>query len=287
MSLDVVVGVDESDGAADALRWAVADAAARGSTLSAVLVWSWLSQHPLDDPKAFDPEFGEADALARLEEILVRALGEVPEDLRRVTVDDLDRRGLVRAAAETDADLLVVGARGLGGFRGLLLGSVSRYCLHHSPCPVAVVKPNPPTGPVERIVVGVDGSPTARHALAWAIDAARDHGAAVEVVHAWHPAVMDPAHVPLVGAVDQVEETAQAVLDEILATADTDGLTGPVTGTLAFGTGAQAVLDAAESAQLVVVGSRQQRAVGEFLLGSTSQQVVHHASVPVVVVPPG
>src|SRR5690606_24166109 len=140
MSMDIVVGVDESDGAADALRWAVREADARGGTLTAVLAWGWMDPHPREGDPAFDPEFDEAAALGRTERIVADALGgEVPEGIRLKAISALAGPGLVLAAA--DADLLVVGARGLGGFKGLLVGSVSQHCLHHAPCPVVLVKP--------------------------------------------------------------------------------------------------------------------------------------------------
>jgi len=286
MTMQIVVGVDESEGAAEALRWAVREAGARDATLTAVLVWGWLDQHPLDAEHPFDPDFGEADAVARLEAIVDRALDhQVPEDLQLRAVSQLAGPGLVQAAA--DADLLVVGARGLGGFKGLLVGSVSQHCLHHAPCPVALVKhQDEPSTQIERIVVGVDRSATARRALAWALDEGRAHGARVEVVHAWHPSVVLPMDPYLVTGIDAIESAAQAALDEVVEHADDRGLTSPIEAMLVMGTPAKAVLDTAKGADLVVVGSRQQSAAGCLFLGSTSLQVTHHAPCPVVVIPP-
>jgi nucleotide-binding universal stress UspA family protein len=286
MSMDIVVGVDGSNGAADALRWAVREAGARDATLTAVLVWGWLDQHPLDEDEPFDPHFDEATALGRLEQIVDRALEhEVPDGLRLRAVNELAGPGLVQAAAE--ADLLVVGARGMGGFKGLLVGSVSQHCLHHAPCPVVLVRNlDEPLPPVERIVVGVDRSDTARHALAWALDAARAHHARVEVVHAWHPAVVLPLDPYLMTGIDAIESAAKDALDEVVAGADTRGLDAPIESMLVMGSPTKAILDVAVGAELVVVGSRQQSAAGCLFLGSTSLQVTHHAECPVVVIPP-
>jgi nucleotide-binding universal stress UspA family protein len=285
MTMHVVVGVDESDGAAEALRWAVREADARGAVLTAVLAWSWLDQHHLYRSESFDPTFDEDDALGTLERIVARTLGDEVPGIRLQVVNALAGSGLVEAAA--DADLLVVGARGLGGFKGLLVGSTSQYCLHHAPCPVVVVKPaDGPRGALERIVVGVDGSATSQRALAWALDAARAHHARVTVVHAWHPSYVSPIDAYLISGADVLERTARTLLDEAVDQADTRGLAGPIGRTLVMGTAARAVLEVAEGADLIVVGSRQQGAAGCLFLGSVSLQVTHHAECPVVVVPP-
>lgn len=135
MSGVVVVGVDGSEGARRALRWAATEARLRGAALRVVHAWSYLDQ-PED---TFDPAYGEDDARRLLEEAIA-TLGTDGEglEIERVTVCDLPTRGLLDAAA--GADLIVVGARGLGGFEGLLLGSVSQQVANHAPCPVVIVR---------------------------------------------------------------------------------------------------------------------------------------------------
>lgn len=137
MSGVVAVGVDGSDGALRALRWAATEARLRQATLRVVHAWSYLDQ----PDETFDPTYGEDDARRLLDEA-VATLGASGEGLEvdRVTVCDLPTRGLLDAAA--GADLIVVGARGLGGFEGLLLGSVSQQAAHHAPCPVVIVREN-------------------------------------------------------------------------------------------------------------------------------------------------
>lgn len=134
----IVVGVDGSEGADRALRYAVEEAGRRGSTVEAVLVWALLDQPGVPEERQFDPAFGEAKARAYLDAAVERAVGDHPGvTVTPVVVCDLPARGLLEAAA--GADLLVVGARGLGGFAGLLLGSVSQQVVNHAPCPVVVV----------------------------------------------------------------------------------------------------------------------------------------------------
>lgn len=130
----VVVGVDGSEGSQRALRWAAEEAGVRGAGLRVVYVWSYLNQ----TGKTFDPTYGEDDARRLLDEAVAAA--GIPAggiDVERKIVCDLPARGLLDSVA--DADLLVVGARGIGGFRGLLLGSVSQQVAQHAPCPVVIV----------------------------------------------------------------------------------------------------------------------------------------------------
>ncbi|HZT53981.1 MAG TPA: universal stress protein [Gaiellaceae bacterium] len=141
----IVVGVDRSAAAKEALRWAGEEARLRGAALRVVHAW----QFPV---AAVEAGFGGAyygellETLRRDAEALVEQLcaeAGVPEgvEVQRVAVEAAPAQALVDAAAE--ADLLVVGSRGHGGFAGLLLGSVSQQCAQHAPCPVVIVRPRP------------------------------------------------------------------------------------------------------------------------------------------------
>jgi nucleotide-binding universal stress UspA family protein len=135
-----IVGVDGSSGSEEALRWAHREARTRTATVTAVLVWDFLDQYHADGGRRFDPHYDEHAARRALDAVIDRALGDDGDDVVRQVVCDLPARGLLDAAA--DADLLVVGTRGLGGFRGLIMGSVSQRCLDDATCPVVVV-PDP------------------------------------------------------------------------------------------------------------------------------------------------
>ena len=136
----IVVGVDGSDGASAALRWAVAEAELRHAALDAVTAWH--IPYAAGSPAiglVIDPEEERAYAHEQLEQV-IGAIGAHPRvGINRVVVEGGAARALIEAAA--GADLLVVGSRGRGGFKGLLLGSVSQQCIHHAPCPVVVVRP--------------------------------------------------------------------------------------------------------------------------------------------------
>jgi nucleotide-binding universal stress UspA family protein len=138
----IVVGVDGSESAQAALAWAIRQAKLTGAGLDAVVSWSIpataAAAGPL--PDSYDPA---ADAAAALTEAVAPARAANPDvDLRTVEVEGPAGPGLVEYA-ET-AQLLVVGSRGHGFVAGVLLGSVSEYCVSHAKCPVVVLRGSAP-----------------------------------------------------------------------------------------------------------------------------------------------
>lgn len=138
----VVVGVDGSDGSRRALAWGAQEAASRGVALHVVLVVPAIDGGcgfvgEVDAPTLPGPEETEAAAARRLDGFLV---GELSRDGLQVHAEVLAGRPAERLAeAAEGAALLVLGSRGLGGFRGMLLGSVSQRSVHHATGPVVVV----------------------------------------------------------------------------------------------------------------------------------------------------
>jgi nucleotide-binding universal stress UspA family protein len=130
----IVVGVDGSTGSRQALQRAAEEARAHGASLEVVTAWNMLDQVTATE---FDPKYGEATARADLQEVVAAELGDDGPAATLRIENDLPARTLLRAAE--GAWLLVVGSRGLGGFKGLLLGSVSQQVAHHAPCPVLIV----------------------------------------------------------------------------------------------------------------------------------------------------
>ncbi|MFE9774450.1 universal stress protein [Streptomyces sp. NPDC005931] len=140
----VVLGVDGSAAGAEAVGFAFAEAALRGTDLVALHAWTtWNAPLPAP-PDAAAPYANEPGALAAGEErLLAETLAGQQERYPDVKVRHRVVHGGTREAlieASRTARLLVVGARGRGGFSGLLLGSVSQAMLHHAHCPVAVVR---------------------------------------------------------------------------------------------------------------------------------------------------
>lgn len=139
----MVVGVDDSAGAATALRWALEEARLGVANLRVIHAWDWPYRGHLGE--VADRTLGAKgfDAAARvvLSTLVDEALHGTDSGVRieQQVAEGSPAHVLIDAA--TGADLLVVGSRGRGGFEGLLLGSVSSQCAHHAPCPVVIVPP--------------------------------------------------------------------------------------------------------------------------------------------------
>lgn len=139
---------------------------------------------------------------------------------------------------------------------------------------------------MERIVVGVDGSESAREALRWAIAEARVRNATVEAVYAWHqPFATGYAEMGELYGLEHFEKEAQEALDSAVDAVDASGIP-PVERRLVTGGAASALVEEAKGASLLVVGSRGRGGFSGLLLGSVSQQAAHHAPCPTVIIPP-
>jgi nucleotide-binding universal stress UspA family protein len=280
MKRNIVVGLDESTHAASALRWAVAHALEGHDRITAVLAWGYLDQHHLEHDAPFDVHYSATIAAKAVDDLVRRAVGDLC-DVRSVTACGLPATAILDTAK--DADLIVVGARGIGGFRGLLLGSVSRQVLHGAHCPVAVVRDDAVRGG-EPVVVGVDGSPPSQRALAWAAEHARRQRLPLVAVYAWYlPPAGYGLYAPCPNPVEFAAD-AQRFLERQVTRIDTSGLITPVECRTVGERPAAALLRAGATASIVVVGARGHGRIANLALGSVSDQVSHHATCPVVVV---
>jgi nucleotide-binding universal stress UspA family protein len=140
MTERIVVGVDGSDGSRAALRWAADEADWRNARLDVVLAF----RRPIDEFPPLYTNPSERDlyeeARRRLDDLIVAELTDAGpgRSLCRLVFPGPAASTLLEAAK--DADLLVVGARGLGAFTGMVIGSVSQRCAASAPCPVVVVR---------------------------------------------------------------------------------------------------------------------------------------------------
>ena len=288
----IVVGIDGSDGASHALRWAMAEASVRVAQLRVVEAWappvhvSMLTETLYHE----DPAGYESAAKQRLAAAVDAVVSDAPAgsiDLESSTIRGYPPDVLVDAAR--GAAMLVVGSRGRGGFSGLLLGSVSQRCAAVALVPVAVVPSNAPLPGSDDVVVGVDGSPGSHQALHFAIDEAAVRGARLSVVHTWlTPYAVPPAGfavMPTDRAVFQQEseQLLRHMTDNALAAAAQQPK--EVELLAVEEPAAPGLLRRASNAGLLVVGSRGRGALAGLFLGSVSQQCLHHATCAVVVVP--
>ncbi|MFF5172862.1 universal stress protein [Micromonospora sp. NPDC000089] len=288
MNRPVVVGVDGSPSSLVAAEHAARAALARSRPL--LLVHGYL--HPLGYGVPLNPyDLGvpapTEESRRMLDRTAADLTGRFPGlDVRVRQVAGGPGAALVEESRE--AELVVVGSRGLGGFAGLLLGSVSGQVAAHARCPVLVVRPQEQPMPVGGpVLAGVDGSDGARLAVGYAADEAALRGAPLVLVHVGPPG--EDRAVP-----EEVEEAraghrAEAVrlLAEASAAvrADHPDLTVREHPVPAAGP-ARGLVEASGSASLLVVGTRGRGGFAGLLLGSVSQAVIQHAHCPVLVAHP-
>jgi nucleotide-binding universal stress UspA family protein len=267
------VGVDGSKGADQALQWAEANAPTRATGIRLVSVVGGNDERaaevtPEAKPHAAHRDLGQpTDRLA-------------PHNISVESVVQYGEPAEALLAASRDTDLLLLGRRGLGGFRRLLLGSVSHHCATHARLPVVVIPAESRTdGQLNEIAVGFDGSPAAGAALRWALEFAPDTTIVRVICAGWRTGV-DPAIVD--------ESTGKSQLDLRAAvdrSAEAANPNATVECVFVDGYPRDALSDASTTADLVVVGERGHRGLSAVLLGSVTTEVLHRSTCPVVVIP--
>jgi nucleotide-binding universal stress UspA family protein len=272
----IVVAYDGSPDAQAALAWAVRTALPTEQAVVAVIATA-------TDDLVPERSLLAGDHLDEAKESAERLLGE---SLLAETAVELRPGPVVTVLlqAAEDAAMLVVGSKGHGQVAGAVIGSVSQHLARHAPCPVVVVRPV--THPAaRRIVVGVDGSGGSDAALEFACRRAEVTGEDVVVLHGWRDgtAVGTTRREIPSEFMDRIAEE-ERLLAEAVAGVRTDHpdvhLESEAIPVVAW----RALADASAAATLVVVGSRGRGAFTGMLLGSVSQQVLHHAQCPVAVV---
>ncbi|MFI8165759.1 universal stress protein [Streptomyces sp. NPDC085931] len=261
----VVVGTDSSPSSAAAVELAAAEARRRGAELRVVYALNWPVR-PVYAPLDTTP----LDRV--LDEAADRARGVAPGLTVTAAMVPGDTVSVLEAESRA-ADLLVLGARGVGGFLGMLLGSTAASMAAHSRCPVMVAREEPAgPGPV---LLCVDGSPAGAAAVGFAFAEASLRGSEIAAVHAWLP-----DHAPPGTGVESPERLlAQALAGHAERYPDVT-----VRQEVASGEVREVLIERSRTAGLVVAGARGRGGFAGLLLGSVSQALLHHAHSSVVVV---
>jgi nucleotide-binding universal stress UspA family protein len=279
----IIVGADGTDSSKAAVRWAAREAQRRNRPLRVTYVYEWQARD--DGYDTSDPDFIRKRAEGVAGTMVYEARTVAPR--LAVEGDPVIGHPAARLLSEAgDAELVVLGSRGRGGFAGLLLGSVSRRVATHAPGPVVVVRGREAAeGPV---AAGVDDSPMADLVLQTAFDQASGRGCALTVVRAFRPA--PPLWLGTARAAEMVTPDQDAAelarLEEQLAPWREKYPETRVDVVVTRDSAAGALVEASRHAQLVVVGSRGHGVLTGSLLGSVGLQLLHHADCPVYIARP-
>jgi nucleotide-binding universal stress UspA family protein len=278
----VTVGVDGSAGSAVALQWAVEHADHLGAIVPVMAFGSGLYAYgygPIEDPGDRGGPY-RSEAIDRLRAFLNEHCPSLAD--AGSVIEDRPGAGLVDAARASE--LLVVGTRGWSSRVDLSLGSVGAYCARHSAVPVALIPPViPEVHDHLDVVVGFDGSQHARTALVWALTHLR-RSAQVTVVRAYTSAsvvgdpLSPPPEISETSASRELEDGVSAVLGDLPVHPPVELLVLP-------GDAREALRSVGADADVLVVGSRGHGVLDQLLLGSVAAALVHHPTVPTIVVP--
>lgn len=272
----IVVGVDGSAPATAAAEWAAVDARRRGLDLRIVHICEqW--PHGVGD---FSTEYcaGALEAAAdRARELAGDT--EVTTDLRAGNVIE----ELIGESAS--ADSLVLGSRGLGGFEGMVLGSVSTAVAGHARGPVVIVR-GARREEYGQIVVGYDGSEHSEAAMQYAIEQARACHARLHVLYAWQLPVFSPYAAAYDSLLEKAFQHEVSAAGERVVPWREKNPDVEITDAQLCEHPAGALIRAATTADLVVVGSRGLGGFASAVLGSVGRAVLHHVTCPVAVVRP-
>lgn len=282
----ILVAVDGSAGSDAAVAWATHEAVLRNAPITllhvvAPVVVGWPVGQLYDDIPDWQND--------RAQEVIAQA--------RRAVEDGAGESGSLDVRAEVPyasvvpslieaskgAAIMVVGSRGLSAIGRALLGSVSASLIHHAHCPVAVIHPGHVADRTAPVVLGIDGSPASEAATGLAFDEASRRGVQLVALHAWS----DVGVFPLLG-MDwrDNEKQGEELLAERLAGWQEQYPDVTVRRRVACDQPARWLLEEAERAQLLVVGSRGRGGFAGLLLGSVGSAVAQSAEIPVIVVRP-
>lgn len=283
----VVVGYDGSPASRVALDWAADTAAAYGRPLTILTARPDAEAELLDLSEAIDEGLLRQATVDMLADAAA-VIGEQHPDVDVQVLVSPDSPVVSLLAAAQEADIVVLGSRGLGGFQGLVLGSTALNVTPYATCPVVVqYEPDEATAEArafarhpDQVVVGFDGSRSARHALGFALRHARATGLGVAVVIVTKGR---PERAPTPVHLDTPDLPA-AVRDVMAAAAEQIGDQPDVAVLHGVGPPARILVAEAAGAPLAVVGSRGRGGFRQLMLGSVGLQMLLYAECPVAIV---
>ena len=288
MNRPVVVGVDGSPSSLVAAEHAARAAVLRSRPL--LLVHGYL--HPSGYGVPLNPyDVGVPAPSEEAQRMLERTAAELTGRWPGLAVEVrqvLGGPGATMIEESRRAELVVVGSRGLGGFTGLLLGSVGAQVAAHAHCPVLVVRPDEQPIPVDGpVLVGVDGSESSRLAVGLGADEAGLRDVPLVLVHVGPPDGdrTVPEEIEESQAAYQAEAVRLLADASAVVRAEHPDLVVREHPVRAAGT-AQGLIEASGTASLLVVGTRGRAGFAGLLLGSVSQAAIQHAHCPVLVAHP-
>lgn len=280
----ILLATDGSEDAERAARAAVDLSRKAGAELHVVHAW-----HAVPSPhfKGLVNTAFKKDARELLDEQTKKiedAGGTVAEDH---LIKDSPAQVIVELAAEIDADLIVMGSRGNGSVKRILLGSVSEGVVHHAHVPVLLLRGEEDTWPPARIVVGEDSSEDARRAGELAVHLAGLFGADVLLAHVVSQQWMVlKAESQGTDAVDEIMRRAEVHLaEQAQDLKGSSGLRPQVRAVMGYPALTLAGIAKEEERTLLVVGSRGLNSVKRAMLGSVSSNVLRTFEGPVLVIP--
>ena len=286
----IVVAVDGSDASLAAVRWAARTAVQRRKALHVAAFWEF----PAMIPGAYERAVREAlrgeveDRLSGARKLVAESAPEL--QFTQEAYEGQPAKGLI--AISQDAALVVMGARGLGLVSGALLGSVSAAVLGHATCPVVIVREDMPLQTVDAhapVVVGIDGSDTSQQAAEVAFQEANARGVGVRAVSSWLDGNIYASSAALHAAsayAEMLQREQEAMLEKFMHGLSRRYPDIALERVVSQGRPADALARAAESAQLLVVGSHGRGGFMATVLGSTSRALLQKSPCPLMVVRP-